>query len=297
MTSSTEPTPIVTVAGSDTPVALRLPLWAALAAFAALFAPTVAALFGDWWTNSDAGHGLLLAPLALWLAHRKGIDPTSRPAPWWGLLVLSGAVLLRFAGALAVELFSQRVAMLGGLAGLTLFFFGWKQLLRWWLPAALLVLSIPLPAIVLNQLALPLQLVASRMGAAMLAWRQIPVRLAGNVILLPGHQLFVTEACSGLRSLTALISLGLLLGALWLRTPVFRVLLILAAVVMAVMVNAVRVFLTGFFVYFISPEMGQGFLHLSEGWLLFLVSLAVLGGVTWLVRGVEQRLGVGVAHD
>jgi exosortase len=167
-------------------------------------------------------------------------------------------------------------------------------LLRWWLPAVLLILSIPLPAIVLNQLALPLQLQASRMGAALLEWRRIPVRLAGNVILLPGHQLFVTEACSGLRSLTALISLGVLLGALWLRTPALRVLLVLAAVGMAVVVNAIRVFLTGFFVFFISPEMGKGFLHLSEGWLLFLVSLAVLGGATWLARSIEQHAGWGV---
>jgi exosortase len=297
MTSATQPTPVAALAGDRD---LRLPLGAALVAFGALFAPTLAGLAREWWTSPDAGHGLLLAPLAIWLGYRSGLDRTSRPAPWWGLLVLLGSVLLRFAGALAVEQFSQRVALLGGLMGLTLFFFGWRQLLRWWLPAALLVLSIPLPAIVLNQLALPLQLQASRMGAALLEWRQIPVRLAGNVILLPGHQLFVTEACSGLRSLTALLSLGLLMGALWLRSPVLRALLIVAAVVMAVLVNAVRVFLTGFFVYFISPEMGQGFLHLSEGWLLFVVSLAVLGGVTWLARGLEQRLGwgtrTGAAH-
>ena len=296
MASSTDITPTAAIAGTDAPVSQRLPVWAAVAAFVALFAPTALALFRDWWSNSDAGHGLLLAPLALWLAYRAGIGRNSRPAPWWGLLFLAGAVLLRLAGALAVELFSQRVAMLGGLAGLTLFFFGWRQLLRWWLPVSLLVLSIPLPAIVLNQLALPLQLQASRMGAALLEWRQIPVRLAGNVILLPGHQLFVTEACSGLRSLTALLSIGLLLGALWLRTPALRLMLIVAAVVMAVLVNAVRVFLTGFFVYFISPEMGQGFLHLSEGWLLFVVSLAVLGGVTWVARGLEQYLAARAAN-
>ena len=289
MTSGTTPAPAATVASSD----LRLPLWAALAAFGALFAPTLGGLAREWWVNPDAGHGLLLVPLAAWLGYRVGIDHTSRPAPWAGLVVLVGSVLLRFAGALAVELFSQRVALLGGLAGLVLFFFGWRQLLRWWLPAALLVLSIPLPAIVLNQLALPLQLQASRMGAALLEWRRIPVRLAGNVILLPGHQLFVTEACSGLRSLTALISLGVLLGALWLRTPLLRVLLIIGAITMAVLVNAVRVFLTGFLVYFISPEMGTGFLHLSEGWLLFVVSLAVLGALTWMARGLENRLAPG----
>ena len=291
MTSGTQPAPMAAFTRGD----FGLPLLAAAAGFGALFTPTLVALARDWWVSPDAGHGLLLGPLAIWLAYRSGIDRNSRPAQWTGLILLAGAVLLRFAGALAVEVFSQRMAMLGGLAGLTLFFFGWGQLLRWWLPAALLLLSIPLPAIVLNELALPLQLQASRMGAALLEWRRIPVRLSGNVILLPGHQLFVTEACSGLRSLTALISLGLLLGALWLRTPLLRAMLIVAGVVLAVLVNAVRVFLTGFFVYFISPEMGQGFLHLSEGWLLFVLSFAILGGVTWLARGWERSRKV-VAH-
>ena len=283
MTSSTSAPPIAAVADGD----VRMPFWASLAGFLLLFAPTMAGLVRDWWSNPDAGHGLLLAPLAIWMAWRTGIDPASRPAPWWGLAILAGSVLLRLAGAIAVELFSQRIAMLGAAAGLVIYFVGWRQLFRWWLPASLLLLSIPLPAIVLNQLALPLQLQASRMGAALLSWRQIPVQLAGNVILIPGHQLFVTEACSGLRSLTALVSLGLLLGALWLRTPLFRVLLVGAGVAIAVLVNAVRVFLTGFFVYFVSPEMGRGFLHLSEGWLLFVVSLVILGGVTWLASGVE----------
>ncbi len=212
-------------------------------------------------------------------------------------MILGAAVLLRLGGALAVELFSQRVAMLGALVGLTIFFLGWRQVLYWWLPIALLAFSIPLPAIVLNQLALPLQLQASRMGATLLEWRQIPVRLAGNVILLPGHQLFVTEACSGLRSLMALCSLGLLLGALWIRRPLLRLLVIAAAIVIAVLVNAVRVFLTGFFVYFISPEMGEGFLHLSEGWLLFVVSLGILASITWLLHRMEQRFAMRAAHD
>jgi exosortase len=135
---------------------------------------------------------------------------------------------------------------------------------------------------------LPLQFRASRLGAALLEWRNIPVRLTGNVIMVPGHQLFVTEACSGLRSLTALVSLALLMGALWLRTPLARVAMLGTSVLIAILINAVRVFLTGFLVVYVDPRMGEGFMHLTEGWLLFVVSLGMTAGVTWLFGLVER---------
>jgi exosortase len=128
------------------------------------------------------------------------------------------------------------------------------------------------------------------MGAALLRWREIPVALSGNVINLPGHRLFVTEACSGLRSLTALLALGVLAGGLWLRTPVARLLLIILALPVAILVNAVRVFFTGFLVFFVDPKLGDGFMHLTEGWLLFIVAFAILGAITWGARAIERRL-------
>jgi exosortase len=258
-----------------------------------LFAPTVTALARDWWTNPDAGHGLLLAPLALWLCWRKGLVQDAVPTRSLGLAMIVVAVLFRVAGAVAAELFTQRSAMLLAAMGLVVFFLGVRQLVFWWLPVGLLALSIPLPALILNQLALPLQLLASRMGAWLLELRNIPVHLAGNVILLPGHQLFVTEACSGLRSLTSLLSLGLLFGGVFLGSPWLRGLLMLSAIALAIVMNAVRVFLTGFLVFFVSPEAGDGFLHLSQGWLMFVVSIGALGLLTWVARRVERRPGAG----
>ena len=229
----------------------------------------------------------MLAPLAIWLAWRSGLV-RSRPARVSGALILTGAVLLRYLSGLAAELFTMRLSLLMGAAGLVLFWYGWRQLLHWWLPVILLVLSIPLPDIITSSLALPLQLRASRWGAALLEFRHVPVNLSGNVIQLPGRQLFVTEACSGLRSLTALLSLGVLVGGLWLRHPAGRILLVLAAIPVAMVVNAFRVFLTGFLVYFVSPDLGEGFMHLSEGWLLFVIAFLLLGAFTWVVAGVER---------
>ncbi|MGH7631236.1 MAG: exosortase/archaeosortase family protein [Gemmatimonadales bacterium] len=264
---------------------------AALAAVAAavLFARPAALLGRDWWNDPEAGHGLLLAPLAVWLAWRRGLASDRTPSPVLGAVILLAAVALRYLGGLAAELFTMRFSIVVALAGLTVFAWGLGQLRRWWLPAALLALSVPIPALVTNALALPLQFKASSMGATLLEWRHVPVQLAGNVIDLPGRRLFVTEACSGLRSLTALLSLGVLIGGLWLRSVPSRLLLIGLAIPVAIAVNAVRVFMTGFLVYFVDPKLGEGFMHLTEGWLLFVVAFVILGGTAWLASAVERR--------
>lgn len=257
--------------------------------YAALFAQPFTSLAHDWWTDPDAGHGLLLFPLALWLGWRAGRIEAPRPQPLLGLAAIIGAVLLRYVGGLAAELFTQRVAMFGAFCGIVVFFLGLGQLRKWWLPLGLVALSIPLPAVILGSLALPLQFKASQLGAHLLASRHVPVALTGNVIHLPGRDLFVTEACSGLRSLTALISLGILAGGLWLATLWGRVVLVAAAIPVAMLLNGIRIFLTGFLVFYVDPKLADGFMHLSEGWAIFVVAFGILGVLAWLLHVIERR--------
>jgi exosortase len=273
------------------PPGVRLPepaTLAAAAAFALLFFRPAASLAGDWWNDPNAGHGLLLAPVACWLAWRRGLVP-ARPRPAAGLALLAAAVLLRCVAGLAAELFTMRLSLLAAAAALLLYTRGWGQLRHWWLPLGLLLLCIPLPAVLTSSLALPLQLQASAIGAALLRARDVPVVLAGNVIHLPGRTLFVTEACSGLRSLSALLAIALLVAGLWLSTTPGRALLLLLALPVAVLLNAVRVFLTGFLVVFVDPRLGDGFMHLTEGLLVYLAALAVLGAMAWGIARVEER--------
>jgi exosortase len=260
----------------------------AVVAFAVLFAKPAGLLAQDWWTDPEAGHGLLLAPAALYLAWKRGLVAPRAPQPVLGSAIMAASVLVRVASELAAELFTMRGSMILALVGLTTFYLGFRQVLAWWLPFLLLGLSVPLPELIRSAIALPLQYQASSLGTALLEWRHVPVRLAGNIIQLPGHKLFVTEACSGLRSLTALLSLGVLMGGLWLRYPVTRMALIALAVPIAVLINGVRVFLTGFLVYFVDPKLGDGFMHLTEGWLLFVVSLTLVGGLAWLLSIIER---------
>ena len=264
------------------------PRLAAGVVFLILFWTPLAMLVRDWWSNPDAGHGLLLAPLAVYLGWKSGFSAAAAAQPMFGIALLLIASSMRYVSGLAVEWFTMRLSMLLALMGLVVFWYGIRQVLHWWLPATLLLLSIPLPEVVLGSLALPLQFRASQLGAALLEWRHIPVHLAGNVIHIPGRSLFVTEACSGLRSLASLISLGVLIGGLWLRSPVSRILLVLSAIPVAMFLNGVRVFLTGFLVYFVDPKLGEGFMHLTEGWIIFVIAFAVLGGFAWVALRIES---------
>lgn len=274
----------------------QAPLIAGGLAFLWLFWDPIVTLGRDWWSDPEAGHGLLLGPLAFFLMYRSGLREDRRSAPLLGMAILLAAVALRILSGLAAELFTMRMSLIGAGIGLAVFAWGVRQVTSWWLPVTLLVLSVPLPSVILSSLAFPLQLKASQMGAALLVWRDVPVSLAGNVIHIPGRSLFVTEACSGLRSLTALVSLGVLMGGLWLHHPAVRVLLLIVTIPVAMAINGVRVFLTGFLVYFVDPAMGEGFMHLTEGWAMFVIAFAILGGTTWVMaqgegwlRGILRR--------
>lgn len=257
-------------------------------AFLLLFAQPVVTLASDWWNDPDAGHGLLLFPIALWLAWKRGRAPNAGAQPVLGLVLLVAAVLLRYLSGLAAELYTMRLSLLGAAAALIIFSMGVRQLLHWWLPVMLIFLSVPLPDVLTSTLALPLQLRASTWGAELLEMRNVPVRLNGNVIRLPGQQLFVTEACSGLRSLTALLSLGLLIAGLWLKTTPLRVLLVVMAIPIAMVLNALRIFITGFLVFYVDPSLAEGVMHYSEGWAMFVIAFLMLSALALLLSLIES---------
>ncbi|MBV9880308.1 MAG: exosortase/archaeosortase family protein, partial [Gemmatirosa sp.] len=134
--------------------ALRMPSVEVLVTaglFAVLYSRPMYLLAVDWWTNPEAGHGLLLAPLALYFAWKSGIAADARPNRVLGFLLIFGGVFFRYVSDLAAELFTMRGSMLMAAAGITVWHFGFRQLLRWWLPFTLLSLSIPLPELILNR--------------------------------------------------------------------------------------------------------------------------------------------------
>jgi exosortase len=191
-------------------------------------------------------------------------------------------------GELGAEFFLTRLSLVIILAGLIATFWGFPRLKKLMFPMLLLVTMIPLPALVWNALATPLQLFASDMAANLAQWLGVAVYRDGNIIHLAGLSLGVAEACSGLHSLSALTIAALLLGFLQCSTLWMRIALVVLAIPLAVAVNVVRV--TGTAILADHWEaVAFGFYHSFSGWLVFLMGLCAL----WLIARVLHHFEKG----
>jgi exosortase len=254
-------------------------------ALALAYAPVLARLARQWATDDNVSHGLLVVPLAIYLVWSGRVWWRETPAAptLWGLPLVVVSLAVYGAGVLGAELFLSRISIVGVLAGAVAFIWGWRHLRRAAFPLALVALAIPLPAIVLNQITLPLQLVASRAGEAAIAGAGIPVLREGNLLILADTTLEVAEACSGIRSLVSLITMALIVGYLRERRSWARVALVAAAVPIAVIVNAARVAGTGIAAQAFGQEAAEGFFHTFSGWIVFVAALVMLVGVERLL--------------
>jgi exosortase len=210
-----------------------------------------------------------------------------------GLALVGFSLFVLLAGLLGAELFLTRVSLIGIIAGSVWFIWGWRHLRVLAFPILLLFLMVPLPALVFNQIAFPLQLLASRAGEAVLTLAGVPVLREGNVLELASTKLEVAQACSGIRSLISLLTLGMILGKLAEPRLGMRVLLALLTVPVAIAANAARVAGTGLAANWIGPEAAEGFLHTFSGWLVFVAAFALLLVVQRALARIRFAPGVG----
>ncbi len=240
--------------------------------------PTLVHLVAQWWSDPNYSHGFfvpLFSAFVIWQERARLSALSLRPS-WSGLLFLGLGLCVLIVGQMGAELFLSRLSLLIVLAGLLVLFFGWNFFRALLFPWAFLLLMIPIPAIVFNQITFPLQLLASKVASTTLPWMGVPVLREGNVIVLPAMALEVAEACSGIRSLMSLTTLAVIYGYLMERKVGVRVLLAVASVPIAVAANSFRIVGTGLLVQYWDPEKAQGFFHEFSGWLIFVVSLLML---------------------
>jgi exosortase len=260
---------------------------AAATAFALLYHHVVVKLVHDWATDDNYSHGFFIVPLAAYLAWERReklrvLEPDPSNA---GLIVVIASLGAMVAGTIGAELFLTRISMIGVCAGAVLFLGGRQHLRVLLFPLLFLLLMIPIPSIVFTRIAFPLQLLASQFGTTVMSAAGIPVLREGNVLVLSNMSLEVAEACSGIRSLVSLLTLGIVIGYFADRRSWARVTIALTTIPIAIVTNGLRVAGTGIAARYYGSAAAEGFFHSFSGWLVFLAALALLAGAQ---RGIAR---------
>lgn len=243
-----------------------------------LFHGIVGSLVSNWWVDPNFSHGFfvpLFSAVIVW-RQRKQLAGLSLQPSWWGIVIIALALAVLVAGVFGAELFLSRSSLVLLLAGLIVCFAGWNHFRALFFAWAVLFLMIPIPVILFNEIAFPLQLFASRLATWLLGSFGVPVLREGNVINLPSMSLEVVDACSGIRSLVSLITLAVIYGYFAESRRLVRVVLVLAAIPVAVVTNGIRIMGTGLLGQYWDPEKARNFFHEFSGGVIFVLALALL---------------------
>ena len=260
---------------------------------ALVYWPILSTMVQHWRIDPDYSHGFLVVPLALYFAYEKKyeLEAADINGSWWGSAILFFGLLVLAVGQLGSLYTPLRAGFVFTLMGLVLLLLGRPVFRILFFPMAFLLLMVPLPQSLVNVVAFPLQLIAAEWAVWSLQLSRIPVLLEGNIIHLAHGDLFVAEACSGLRSLMALLTLGVVFAHFFRRgLPVQQVVLVLSTIPIAILVNAMRVALSGFLAHYYGQEAAGGFIHEFQGMITFSVAFFLLLGLARLFDQLSRAL-------
>lgn len=259
-----------------------------------VYYPILRIMVEHWSVVEDYQHGFIIVPLALFFAYERrwDLEEAHVEGSWLGLIPMCIGLLSLAIGRLGTELMTMRAGFVLTLIGLVLLLLGREVFKILAFPLLFLFLMVPLPQSLVNTIAFPLQLIAAKSAVWSLQELGIPALVEGNIIHLAHTQLFVHEACSGLRSLMALITLGVVFayffnrGALW-----AKLLLVCTTIPIAIFVNAFRVALTGVLAHHFGDEAATGTIHDFQGVFTFGLAFAMLLGEGQLIELILRSLG------
>ena len=235
-------------------------------------------LYNRWMFEEEYGYGILIAALVPLLLWRRWNTLVSNMAGtrWPGFVILVLAQISAVIAALGESYFIEQIALIVSFLGIALIIFG-SRAMRVLIPIALLLLlTVPLPYTLQAMLTIKLQLISTNLGVAIIQLFGIPVYADGNIIDLGTYKLQVAEACSGLRYLLPLTCISFLIAYLY-KAPFWKKLVVvISAAPLTILLNSFRIAVTAVLVNNFGTQMAEGFLHEFEGWVVFLVGVALL---------------------
>ncbi|MBH0200383.1 MAG: VPLPA-CTERM-specific exosortase XrtD [Nitrospira sp.] len=262
--------------GSIRYLALSTVLVMGLLAF--LYADSLAFLFSQWLGSEDYSHGIfvpLISGLLVWQSRHRLLQ-LPKEQSWWGLVVITLGLVLHVLGELSTLYVVLHVSLWMVIVGLVIALLGLRGAKVIAFPLGYLLTAIPLPVFLYAGLSSQLQLWSSSLGVGCLQLVGVMAFREGNVIDLGLVQLQVAEACSGIRYLLPLTSLALLCSYLFKDRMWKRVVLVLSAIPISIVINGFRIGMIGILVEIYGKGAAEGFYHLFEGWVIFMVSFGLL---------------------
>jgi exosortase len=267
---------------------VSFPLIAAVVAATALYGSVVAGIARQWLEDSDSAYGVLLVGASLFVFRRRVplLRSLSASPSNSGFIVVAAGLLIYLTGTITGDVFLLRISLPVVLIGSIVALWG-VACTRALLPSlALLALAVPLPALIVTRLTMPLQLAASRIAAGVLSLSQVPVVRDGNLLTLPNITLEVVQACNGLRSVVSLVAVAAICGAVTPLSIRRTMLLVAAAVPIAVVGNGLRVAATGLMALSMGDGAVDGTVHEVTGFVAFVFMCVA----TLLFLRVTQRM-------
>ncbi len=250
----------------------------------------LADLWYRWGNAQELSHSYFLPGVAAWILweRRAALRQSLGSADTRGFIGLGAGLAMLLAGELInVPMFGQ-FGFVVVLLSLPLLLGGWSLALLCALPLAYLFFMVPPPFWVITRMSQGFQFMSSELGVAMIRMAGITVHLAGNVIHLPSTTLAVVDACSGLRYLFPFLCLGAL-AAYFYKGPLWqRGLILLSTIPITILMNSFRIAMTGILIENFGGNHTEGFVHMFEGWMVFVLCIMLLLGVIWvftLMRG------------
>lgn len=273
---------------------LRLPAaWRApLAALAAAALALVLASIGAWgamahqWWNIDTYNHLLLVPLIIaWLVALKEEELARlAPQPFLpGLIgVAAGLALWRSGEGAGINLVAQAGAV-GALQAAAVTILGLRAAIVLALPIAFAAFLVPFG----DEIIPPLQNITAEIAIALTHASGVPARIDGIYIDTPAGLFVVAEACSGVKFLIAMVTLGVLVCVTRFTRWRTRIAFMAACVIVPILANGVRAWATIYVAQYVGAEKATGFDHIVYGWVFFAIVIAILLGAAW--RVVERE--------
>jgi exosortase D (VPLPA-CTERM-specific) len=266
-------------------VSTTLLLCVAVVIALAAFSGGLLSLVDRWSRQEEYSHGFLIPLVAAWMlwSRRDAVIASVGKPSWAGPAVIFLAAIMLIVGELSAFFMLLQLGFVVALLGIVLSVGGTSLLKVTFIPIAFLVFAIPLPYFIDSELSFRLQLISSELGVFFIRLFGVPVYLTGNVIDLGNYKLQVVEACSGLRYLYPLLSLGFLAAYLF-QAPLWqRALVFLSAIPITIVMNSFRIGVVGVLVDRWGTAQAEGVLHFFEGWIIFIACAAILALEIWLL--------------